>query len=235
MDERADDQIRELCAKILATRDEAGVRVTKRDRNLLVRVLPKDFQTSGKIAGRAVLTLPKSYSLFAQSSEARQGRQDQIQVRDQGIEDAAEIASVQQVGDVAEQVAEQISCSRYGRDVQDYLIQVNGESQQIQVQRTEHQIQDGTGCRYTRDRQRHQLIGDLCDCSGRAGYSAIQNALRDQLISLAGKVGDRENSVKNVTGSITDGRPHSGCMRSNWYATPPSPGSSPGTNVCRAN
>jgi hypothetical protein len=79
-------------------------------------------------------------------------------------EKIAQIAAIQQIRNRTEQISEKIARSRYRCDVEDYLIQVHGESQQIQVQRPKIQGQYGTtpsdaGERYVADNL-------ACHCTG---------------------------------------------------------------------
>lgn len=57
--------------------------------------------------------------------------QDQVEIRYQRVQDAAEITSVQQVGDSAEQIAQQIAIARHRRDIEHDLIQMNRESKKV--------------------------------------------------------------------------------------------------------
>ena len=64
------------------------------------------------------------------------------------VEQRREAARViEQSGDCAQEVAQQVARARNCRDVQDDLVQVYRETEQVEIEWTEYQIQDGTSGR----------------------------------------------------------------------------------------
>jgi hypothetical protein len=73
--------------------------------------------------------------------ESGQGVQ---QLLEQVTEDAGQIHAVQERHHRAEQVPEQVAWARLGRDVEVDLAQLHTQSEQVEIKRTELQIQDRT-------------------------------------------------------------------------------------------
>src|SRR4051812_40400032 len=105
----------------------------------------------------------QSYSFVEPGLERSQ---DLVQQVDDLLQRAAEPA-VQQVGDRAQQVAEQIAGTGLSSDVEHDLIQVDHQAQQIQVKRTERQMKDVAGSIQVRDRQR-EWCRDVLHRAGRS-------------------------------------------------------------------
>jgi hypothetical protein len=63
-----------------------------------------------------------------------QFREDDVEVRDERIENGGEICPVQEVGDATEQVPQQIAGSWDGRNMEHDLIQVDDKAKYVQMQ-----------------------------------------------------------------------------------------------------
>src|SRR5215217_7143940 len=82
----------------------------------------------------------------------RQEREDRVQRRGDLVEAVGEIAElaeqavlVEDAGERAQQVAEQVAGARDGGDVELDLVELDAEAEQVQVQRAERQVQDVAG------------------------------------------------------------------------------------------
>ena len=69
------------------------------------------------------------------SEKAQQRIQERGNLRKRGT-------AVEQTGNGAEQVAQQIARSGDGDDIQDHLVEVYGQPQEIEIERAQHQVQD---------------------------------------------------------------------------------------------
>lgn len=130
-------------------------------------------------------------------------REDEVELGDQRIQKAGQIGSVQQVGDIAEQIAKQVAIAGDCHDVEYDLVQRDLQAQDVQVQWAEGQAKDGARGSHSGHGQGSRLICHLRDGSSGTGYGAIQYAIRDQLISLIGKALDRKYSAECVTEGIS--------------------------------
>src|SRR5690348_14404595 len=94
-----------------------------------------------------------SHSLFRSPRLQTEVPENSVQDPENLIEQVGERTwLIEQAGHRAEQVAEQISRARHRGDVEHNLIEVDGQSEEIEVQRSEHQIENRAGSR--RDRRR---------------------------------------------------------------------------------
>jgi len=66
-------------------------------------------------------------------------------------------AAVEQAGDPAEQIAQQVARSRLRGDVEHDLVEMHQQPEQIQIERTELEVKDLAGAIDRRDRQRDLL------------------------------------------------------------------------------
>ena len=93
-------------------------------------------------------------------------------------------AAVQQVGDRAHQIAEEVPISGLGSDVQVDLVQIHHQPEQIEMQRSEYEIEDLTarGRRCLRRRCRKRSASE----SGRLQSRDLDRDQRDHVRHLLG-------------------------------------------------
>src|SRR5581483_1560206 len=133
------------------------------------------------------------------SSSCLECTENCVQIRDQGVEDAGEIAAIEQVGDRTKQVAQQVASTGDRGDVQHNLIQVDDQSQKVQVEWTEGETENRTGRREASDGKGYQLIGYLGDNSCGACNRAVQNSAGYKLIARTAEALDAENTVQHIS------------------------------------
>ena len=85
--------------------------------------------------------------------------QDLVEETDELAEQARERATIQEAGDRAEQVAEQLTRTGSGDDVEHDLLEVYLETQDVEVEGAQHQVQDVAGtCSLGTDREAGELL-----------------------------------------------------------------------------
>ena len=136
-----------------------------------------------------------------------QGVQDLSQQVVELGEQAGQGAAIEEAGDRAEQVAQQVAGSGRRDDVEDDLVEADLEAQQVEVERSEHQVQDVAG-RETLGRLRVQpgerLAVDLLDLEGAQGSERLlgavgvgDDALDEALDLLLAVLLDERSGVKS--------------------------------------
>src|SRR5205085_12462374 len=102
-------------------------------------------------------------------------------------------AVVEQMSNGTQQVAEQVAGSRLRGDVEHYLIQVYHQAEQVEIKRSEHQVQNIAGA--TRGyRKRDQLANALYRARDGVGQGARQLSHSYELTVLDRKALDRERT-----------------------------------------
>lgn len=105
---------------------------------------------------------------------------------------------VQQISDIAEQIAQQIARTWYSRDVQHNLVQVNRQAQNIQIQGAKYEVQDlavrvNAGNRKS-NRLRYGIGGSIA-----VRQSSSQKAFRYQLMVLNVEMVNGYNATEYVS------------------------------------
>ena len=117
---------------------------------------------------------------------AQDGEQLVEQCGDLSEDDVEWESAVEQVGDGAEQIADEFTGPGLGGDVQVHGVQVHLQSEQVQVQRSEDEVQDLTGPGAGREVDREgQLLGALREAVAVPARPIVRSSAAARLTSTA--------------------------------------------------
>src|SRR5438034_10289401 len=122
-----------------ATRDTADGIV----RRTLTAAAERQARRRGAVGARARPALPPRVMTAAvRSLQLRENLVEQVHDRLQQARQSTRVVVVEQAGDGAEEIAEQVARPLLCRDLQVHLVQIDDQAEQVEVQRPERQVED---------------------------------------------------------------------------------------------